>query len=203
MTPSVQPLQPPPKKKFPVWLIVVLATAGAFCLIVPVLAVLGIYGTRKYLANAKTAEARNALGQIAKDAAMAYEAGDETLAPSNPAAGHGKSAHRLCPTASAPVPASIALVRGRKYQSSPSDWEADKATNAGFYCLKFSMDMPQYYQYSYTSRGVASPGDGFAGTAHGDLNGDGVTSEFTIMGQIGPGGALSIAPNLLEKDPEE
>ena len=26
MTPSVQPLQPPAKKKFPVWLIVILAT---------------------------------------------------------------------------------------------------------------------------------------------------------------------------------
>jgi type IV pilus assembly protein PilA len=37
--------------------------------IVGILSVLAIYGVRKYVANAKTAEARNSLGQIAKDAA--------------------------------------------------------------------------------------------------------------------------------------
>src|SRR5208282_109161 len=41
--------------------------------IVGILAVLAIYGVRKYLANAKTAEASNSLGQIAKDAATQYE----------------------------------------------------------------------------------------------------------------------------------
>ncbi len=34
--------------------------------IVGVLAALAIYGVRKYIANAKTAEARNALGQMAQ-----------------------------------------------------------------------------------------------------------------------------------------
>ena len=37
--------------------------------IVGVLAVLAIYGVRKYIANSKTTEARNSLGQIAKDQA--------------------------------------------------------------------------------------------------------------------------------------
>src|SRR6187399_282545 len=41
--------------------------------IVGILAVLAVYGVRKYLANAKTAEARNSLGQIGKDAVTAYE----------------------------------------------------------------------------------------------------------------------------------
>jgi len=41
--------------------------------IVGILSVLAIYGVRKYIANAKTAEARNSLGQIAKDAASAVE----------------------------------------------------------------------------------------------------------------------------------
>jgi type IV pilus assembly protein PilA len=40
--------------------------------IVGVLAALAIYGVKKYVANAKTTEARNSLGQIAKDASMAY-----------------------------------------------------------------------------------------------------------------------------------
>jgi type IV pilus assembly protein PilA len=47
--------------------------------IIGVLAVLAIYGVRKYIANAKTAEARNALGQIGKDAATKYE--KEAVAP--------------------------------------------------------------------------------------------------------------------------
>ena len=38
--------------------------------IVGVLAVLAVYGVRKYIANAKTAEAKNSLGQIGKDAAV-------------------------------------------------------------------------------------------------------------------------------------
>src|SRR5580704_15307046 len=41
--------------------------------IIGVLAVLAIYGVRKYIANSKTAEARNSLGQIGKDAATKYE----------------------------------------------------------------------------------------------------------------------------------
>src|SRR3954454_19415051 len=41
--------------------------------IVGVLAVLAIYGVRKYIANSKTTEARNSLGQISKDASTAYE----------------------------------------------------------------------------------------------------------------------------------
>src|SRR5580693_6300815 len=41
--------------------------------IVGILSVLAIYGVRKYIANAKTAEARNSLGQIAKDAVTAVE----------------------------------------------------------------------------------------------------------------------------------
>src|SRR5690606_6163685 len=74
--------------------------------IVGVLAALAIYGVRKYIANAKTAEARNSIGQIAKDAAAAYAregmAGDvleqgETAALSN----------ALCASADATVPSSI------------------------------------------------------------------------------------------------
>src|SRR5688500_2815541 len=40
--------------------------------IVGILAALAIYGVRKYMANAKTAEARNSIGQMGKDAITAY-----------------------------------------------------------------------------------------------------------------------------------
>lgn len=173
--------QPAPSKRWPTWLIVVISVGGALFLVIPVLLVLAVYGTRKYIANAKTAEARNVLGQLAKSAASAYERD-----------------HALCASASSPVPARLSLVRGSKYQSSPADWEADRAAHAGFACLEFSMDMPQYYQYSYT----ASRTGQFEATAHGDLNGDGNVSTFVVRGQVS-GGALTIDPQIEETNPAE
>src|ERR1700734_3697464 len=65
--------------------------------IVGILAVLAIYGVRKYLANAKTAEARNSLGQLAKDQAAAYE--KESQAGTVLAAGSSAAVSRsLCGT---------------------------------------------------------------------------------------------------------
>ena len=40
--------------------------------IVGVLAALAIYGVRRYILNSKTAEARNSIGQMAKDASSAF-----------------------------------------------------------------------------------------------------------------------------------
>jgi hypothetical protein len=144
----------------------VLAIGGALVLfIVPIFAVLSVYGVRKYLVNAKNAEARSALAEIAKDAARTYD----------PKRG-------FCPSASAPVPSSAEYVSAQKYQSAPAEWNADKATNAGFACLGFSMSGPQYYQYSYT--GTA---DGFLAMARGDLDGDGERSTFSVRGNVANG----------------
>src|SRR5579871_6634216 len=150
---------PPPQQKGTgtgtIILIIVLV------LIVPmigVMAVLAIYGVRKYIANAKTAEARNTLVQIGHDAVAAYESDPD---------------HHLCASASTPVPADRSFVSAKKYQSAAADWNVDKATNAGFYCLKFSLSYPQYYQYEYVATST-----GFVARAHGDLNGDGTFSTF-------------------------
>jgi type IV pilus assembly protein PilA len=180
---NAPPLQPAPSKPFPTWVIVMLCVLGAVVVFGGVLAVLAIYGVRKYIANAKTAEARNAVGQIARDAASAYERD-----------------HRLCPSASSPVPSSVSMVRGMKYQSAPEEWQVDRARSAGFACLGFSMDMPQYFQYSYTVS-KTNP-DEFMAVAHGDLNGDGTVSTFRVRGVV-KDGVLEIAPNIEETSPEE
>src|SRR5271167_496873 len=73
--------------------------------IVGILAVLAIYGVRKYLANAKTAEARNGIGQMGKDQSAEYEMesmAGTVLAVTVSAA----NSHQLCATPGAPVPAS-------------------------------------------------------------------------------------------------
>ncbi len=177
------------------WLIAVLVILGCVILFGGVLSVLAIFGVRKYIANAKTAEARNSVAAMAKDAAMAFERGQ--TGPS------GGTFHRLCPSASRSVPDSIVKVSGKKYQSSAADWQVDAARRAGFACIGFSMTMPQYYVYFYKAHGSSSPGDEFEAAAMGDLNGNGKTSLFKSTGTVGAGGTVTIAPELLEQDPEE
>jgi type IV pilus assembly protein PilA len=160
--------------------------------IVAVLAVLGVYGTRKYIANAKTAEARNSLGRMAKDAVAAYE-GDSLGGPAESEMPSRGVVRRLCPSARAPVPAALHAVSGKKWQSSPSDWKNDP----GFSCLHFEVYSPQYYQYDYTNTG-----NGFTGTARGDLDGDNVPATFQLKGQL-VDDALVVAPSIEETNPDE
>jgi type IV pilus assembly protein PilA len=170
--------------------------------IVGILAVLAIYGVRKYLANAKTAEARNSLGQISKDQAAEYEKESMTSSVLSPGATAAVS-RQLCYGPDGPVPA--AAPAGAKYQSQPSDWNVGATANPplGFACLKFTMDSPQYYSYSWAETGSSGiTGDSFTATANGDLNGDGNSSTFSITGALNSG-VLNIAPNMLEVNPEE
>src|SRR5947209_8402374 len=71
--------------------------------IVGVLAALAIYGVRRYLLNAKTAEVRNSVGQMAKDAKTAFER--ESMSATIVAAGTSAGAsNNLCTNATAMVP---------------------------------------------------------------------------------------------------
>jgi len=171
--------------------------------IVGILAVLAIYGVRKYLANAKTAEATNSLGQVAKNEAAHYEmqsmAG--TVMSVGGTTGYTRS---LCASEASSVPSAMTSIKGQKWQSGPSDWNKGASANTGFACLKFNMDAPQYYAYSYTATGTAgNAGDTFNATANGDLNGDGTLSTFMILGAINGQFALNIAPNFITYNPEE
>lgn len=175
--------------------------------IVGVLAVLAVYGVRKYIANAKTAEAKNSLGQIGKDAVTAFEGermNSTVLAPTS-ATG---IVRQMCGDTTATVPASKTSIQGKKYQSSKADWSnpTDVNANKGFPCLKFEMTAPQYYMYDYKGS-VASGGSAdnatFSATANGDLNGDGtLLSTFRVHGKIQEG-RLTISPALDEISPEE
>jgi len=168
--------------------------------IIGVLAALAIYGVRRYLLNAKTAEAKNAIGQMAKDAKTAYER--ESMNPAILGAGTSVGlSNNLCVSASKSVPAGIAAVQGQKYQSADSEWTVDKGVvpPQGFACLKFSLSDPQYYMYSYagtTGAGV------FTATANGDLNGDSTTSTFALAGAVN-NGVVFVSPNFTEVNGEE
>jgi type IV pilus assembly protein PilA len=171
--------------------------------IIGILAMLAAYGVRKYIAMSKTAEARNALGRIGNAAVIAYE-DDEHMASNVVAPGSSTGLTRqLCNKASQPVPANISLVQGKKYQSSLADWNADAAGTSGFACLKFTIDQPQYFMYTYTVSGTVNPGDSFTAIANGDLNADGVMSTFSLTGAINSNYAVNLAPNMLESSPDE
>jgi type IV pilus assembly protein PilA len=175
--------------------------------IIGILAVLAIYGVRKYLANAKTAEARNSLGEMGKDESTAFE--KESMPGTTLAAGASAANSRsLCISATQSVPAAKAAIQGKKYQSSQvngADWNKDVAAAlpTGFACLKFAMDAPQYYMYMFTTTTPTAAGGTFVATAQGDLNGDGNLSTFTLNGVIQPTMTFSLAPNLVELNPEE
>ena len=166
--------------------------------IVGVLAVLAVYGVRKYIANAKTAEAKNSVGQMSKDALTKYEG--EAMAGTVLLPGTTTGVLRdVCLSAKAAVPSS-GVPTAQKYQSQSTDWNADGTTSpaAGFSCLHFEMGGPQYYQYSYAGATTAS----FSAEARGDLNGDGITSLFHQDGLV-IGGRLNVAPSIVELGPEE
>jgi type IV pilus assembly protein PilA len=165
--------------------------------IVGVLAVLAVYGVRKYIANAKTAEAKNSLGQIGKDAVTAYEG--EKMSSSVLTTGTATGVLRdVCLSAVAKIP--TVPPSAAKYQSSKADWSpaADVSANAGFPCLRYEMTAPQYYSYGYS----AATGATFNATAEGNLNGDAQTSLFSQGGAVKEG-RLLVAPSILEVSPEE
>lgn len=177
--------------------------------IVGILAALAIYGVRRYVFSARTVEARNSVGRMAKDAAASYLR--EIMAGENLAlGGTAQNANRLCVSASATVPSAAGAIKGKKYQSSPTEWEVDKATpGKGFACIRFSMTDPQFYQYDYqtstndwTTSGAV--GTSFDAIARGDLDGDGTLSEFKMTGTLqatsSGAAALTLAPTLSESD---
>src|SRR5260221_6462385 len=81
--------------------------------IVGILAVLAIYGVRKYVANSKTAEARNELGQVGKDALTSYE--KETMSPTVLSPGTSTAVLRsMCGSATKTVPPASGSIKGMK-----------------------------------------------------------------------------------------
>jgi len=177
--------------------------------IIGVLAVLASFGVRRYLATSKTAEATLNLGSIQRAAGEARMRDKMSGAYAAP----GKSTSTgfgFCASEPATVPA--AVPKARKYVSGNADWSAGKGagtggTDIGFYCLKYSMMQPQYYAYGYTATGTGTvAGDKVQITASGDLDGNGVQSQFLMEGRIvasGTATSLVWAPKPLATNPEE
>jgi type IV pilus assembly protein PilA len=168
--------------------------------IIGVLSTLAIQGVRRYLANAKSAEARNALGTMARNAVDAYDKEKFDTAGVMAAGGTQSTGSKsFCGSAAATVPAAIGSVKAQKYQSNPTEWEAG-STTAGWRCLKFSVDSPQAYMYGYTA--TTAVDGAFTASARGDLDGDGNASTFEIFGKA-DNGVARFSPGIKETNPDE
>jgi hypothetical protein len=93
----------------------------------------------------------------------------------------GKVTHALCESAKS-VPASIADVTDRKYQSAPIDWQ-----ESGWRCLHFTVDEPQYFQYDV----VSDPAKGTF-TAHARRVAKSKEITFSLSGKIDPDQGLIV-----------
>ncbi len=174
--------------------------------IVGILAVLAVVGVRRYLSNAKSAEARNSLGAIGKGAAQALER-EATTTTVLGAGGSGSVSRRLCQSATGPSVPLLNAIQGKKYQSNNAAGQDfhrdDAAVHTGFACLRFEMVNPQSYAYTYNSDSTATTqGSTIATSAWGDLNGDAVFAQFLLTGQV-QAQALTLAPSLQETNPDE
>ncbi len=157
--------------------------------IIGVLAALAVYGVTRYLASAKTSEAKHGVGAITRGAVAAYERELEASALLTEGSLSLTASHQLCDSAT-PVP--LVPPAARKYQprSGPGLDFNSGTTTAGWQCLKFKMKEPSYYQYNYLKDGNTVAGappcamDCFSASAQGDLDGDSDVSGFERVGII-------------------
>jgi hypothetical protein len=169
-----QPLPAMPSKLTGGKMVLIVLAIVALCGVpaIGMLSALAIYGVKKYVTNAKGAEAVGNVQRLASGIARcANEVEPGTTRP------------RGLPESSARVPASLAAVSGTKYQSTSGEWSGALA------CAGFAVTGPQYFQYRWELR---SPTHGVA-TAVADLDGDGSvdnTAEQPVT--CTPGGTCTV-----------
>lgn len=158
--------------------------------IIGVLAALALFGMKRYLTGAKTAEAKQALGAMARGITML----SERTAPSQLVGPGGNSSTPTlawCPEcgAAATCIAPQAVPAATKYQ--PNNSGGNDFDACCWKCIRFSMDTATYFQYRYAvgqdyvgpPLGAPDPGgQGAEVAAIGDLDGDGTQSTLTISG---------------------
>ncbi len=162
--------------------------------IIGVLAALAIFGVRKYLASAKTSEAKNNMGAIVRGAVAAYERESTSNELLPDGASSTATIHQLCQTATSAVPA--AIVPNKKYQPNTNPTTGDWAVGSsliGWPCLRFNIDQPIAYQYGYGA-GAAATGTG-AGCSnayqYGEGSGNAAGFEVAVLGDTDGNGICS------------
>jgi type IV pilus assembly protein PilA len=154
--------------------------------IIGVLASLATYGVSRYLKHSKTAEATRNLGAIENGSRAAFQLDTDTGVT-----GKGPYVHEFCATGPA-VPTTVPLA---SKVSTTGQWTA-----AAWTCLKFSINEPQFYAYSYQSAGTSTAAT-YSATAKGDLDGNTTQSSFVLNGAgTATGDARRVSLSILNED---
>lgn len=161
-----------------------------------ILSAIGMYGLARYVRHAKTTEALSSLNSLAVAAADFYNASDAT----QPAGASPQDVHAMRhfpPSSRVAIPEDPLSVRGKRYQSNLADWSASPWRD-----LRFSIVQPQCFQYSFDAQGAGSTAKATI-SAHGDLDGDGVRSTYSIT--VEPDDTLTAhaGKSMIRQDPEE
>lgn len=176
--------------------------------IIGVLASLAIMGVTKYLASAKSGEAKSVIGGITRGAVGAYEkeiAVTELVPDGQLSSAFSRS---LCNSADARVP--LVPPAGKKYQPSTAvgaDFKSGSTTH-GWQCLRFIMTEPIHFSYMYergAGKYASSSGataQGFEVSAEGDLNGNGVYSVFARGADVRNGSVVVSTTLYVDKEGE-
>jgi len=166
-----------------------------FVAVAALLATIGMYGISVYVRHSKTAEAAGNVAAIGEAAAQYFDqSAEHQPAGTRPEA--AKAMRHFPATARQTVPADADDVRGKKYQSSSADWAVSPWLD-----MQFKITTPQFYVYNFESQGAGATAQGVV-TAHGDLDGNGTSSTYTIT--IIPNDTLEAQVGDLKKiDPEE
>ena len=167
-----------------------------FVALAAILSALGMYGLARYVRNAKCAEAVGSVSAIADAAAVFYDTSDGNQ-PVGTSADAAHAMRHFPPSSKASVPPDLESVRARRYQSALPDWSVSPWRE-----LRFSIPQPQYFAYSFESQGTGAAAKASV-IAHGDLDGDGVTSTFRLDVVPDPAFKAKVGDNMEKVDPEE
>jgi hypothetical protein len=168
-----------------------------FIALAAVLSALAMYGLARYVRHAKTAEAIASVSAVAEAAAAYYENSDSAQ-PVGTTPEAARAMRHFPPPSNGTVPPSMAMIRGKRYQSSLADWGGPPWID-----MRFSIQQPQYYAYAFDSSG-SGVGAKATVTAQGDLDGDGLLSMYRLGVVVDPGSFKPRVDKEVEKtDPEE
>jgi type II secretory pathway pseudopilin PulG len=161
-----------------------------------ILATLGMYGVGKWVRHGRTLEAIGSVHAIAQAAVAYYDDSDAT----QPTGGAQAAAHamRHFPGPSrGTVPADLADVRGKRYQSNLADWSPSPWRE-----LNFSIHQPQNYRYGFESSGTGRASVA-TGVAQGDLDGSGLASTYRLRVTVNDKYEAEVAPNIELENQDE
>ena len=150
--------------------------------IIGVLAAVAIPAFMKYIRKSKTTEAVQGVKKI-------YEGARSYFMEESNARGSITPLPKQFPNDPA-IPTAPALTAccsqpGSKCAPDPTLW-----TDSSWQALKFSMDDPHYYAYTYDGSGTETASV-FSARANGDLDCDNTYSTFEMVGSIQPDGTVT------------